>query len=276
MLHNRSRPVEGPRLRYGRDGEAEVSFPPDTKAFLYYFTPPGKPRIAGELRLRVTSCDDPASFESGYDLLTSDGRPWSRSFIGLSKYHIPLYEKLREEHLVPDDLDAVLSTFPPNLPIGKYNNQRLYTLNDTLIVDFDHSPSFSVITEQGMEVLQFNSAFYDSTVNRRPYTGAYTNHHLSIDDSNESVGSVLVRFERSTLPEHQGTRTVVLRILKIITSLKCVIPHYDGNVVMPEEGELHRRYRRYANYKPNLRVWNIDIDKRKGAFVRSLKLLWDA
>ena len=46
----------------------------------FYTTPcqKKKPRIAEELRLRVTSSDDPASFDSGSDLLRTDGLPWSR------------------------------------------------------------------------------------------------------------------------------------------------------------------------------------------------------
>ena len=87
------------------------SYPSDTKAFLYYFTSPEIPRIAAELRLRIALSDDPASFESGSDLLRTDGLPWRRSLYALSQYYFPLFEKLREERLVPDDLDTVLSTF---------------------------------------------------------------------------------------------------------------------------------------------------------------------
>ena len=66
---------------------------------------PERPRILGlgELRLRVTSSDDPASFESGSDLLRRDGLPWRRPLYLLSTYFPPMYEKLREEQLVPDD-----------------------------------------------------------------------------------------------------------------------------------------------------------------------------
>ena len=106
-----------------------------------------------------------------------------------------------------------------------------------------------------------------------PYTGASTNHHISINDSNKSIGSALVRFERSTLPEHVGTRTVVLRFLKILTPVKCVIPNYDGSIVPPKEGELHRKYRKRIFTRSNPPVWSIDIDKSN--MLRSLKLLWD-
>ena len=68
----------------------------------------------------------------------------------------------------------------------------------------------------------------------------------------------MARFERSTLPEHKDTRTVVIRFLKIITPLTCVIPNYDEHTGIPrpvEEGGLHQRAFRFAN-----RVWNINID----------------
>ena len=135
---------------------------------------PERPRIAGELRLRVTSSDDPASFESGFGPLANR---WSRPLCALSKYYLPFYEKLREERLVPDDLDRVLLTLPAARLIYS-KSHILYTLNDTFIVDFGtHKPTFSVITEQGVEVLKL-PFFLDfrRTQRRTPYTGAYTNH----------------------------------------------------------------------------------------------------
>jgi hypothetical protein len=143
---------------------------------------PEKPRIAGELRFRVTSNDDPASFESGSDLLRTDGLPWSRPLYVLSKSYLPLYEKLREERFVPDDLDRVLLTLPSAKP--NYCGSRFfYTLNDTFTVDFSKNMlTFFVITEQGMKKLPNKGLFCDQRrmFNRTPYTGAYTNHHLSM------------------------------------------------------------------------------------------------
>ena len=157
------------------------SFPPNTNAFLYYFTPPDKPRIAGELRLRVTSSDDPASFESGSDLLRMDGQIWSRPLCYLSKLYFHLYQKLREELLVPDDLDTALSTLLSKNP--RYRRSRiLYTLNDTFVADFNSSGmNFVVITEKGMAKLRTSWIFFDTREmwNCAPYTGAYTNHLLS-------------------------------------------------------------------------------------------------
>ena len=95
-----------------------------------------------------------------------------------------------------------------------------------------------------------------------------------IDYSHEFVGSALVRFERSTLQDHNGTRIVVLRFLKIITPVKCVIPDYDGYICCPKEGELHRRSRKF--FRMDQSVWSVNIDKSKGSMIPGLRLLWDA
>ena len=146
--------------------------------------PPEKPRIAGELRLRVVSSIDPASFESGSDLLLPNGRIWTRPLYYLSKYNPLLYEKLREERLVPDDLDTAISTLPSKEP--KYRRSHLlYTLNDTFFIDFSTCHSYLiVVTEQGVETIPFRGLFLDGRGWRKgtprtyytPYTGAYTNH----------------------------------------------------------------------------------------------------
>ena len=94
---------------------------------------------------------------------------------------------------------------------------------------------------------------------------------ISIDCSHESVGSALARFERSTPQEHNGTRTVVLRFLKIITPVKCVKPLYDGYICCPKEGELYQKNK----LEPSQRVWSVNIDKSKGVIIRGLQLLWD-
>jgi hypothetical protein len=93
-----------------------------------------------------------------------------------------------------------------------------------------------------------------------------------IDYSHEFVGSALARFERSTLPDHKGTRTVVLRFLKIITPVTCVIPRYDDHICCPEEGELYRSSTN-SNRRKQI-VWSINIDK-PSIRQRGLQLLWD-
>jgi hypothetical protein len=75
----------------------------------------------------------------------------------------------------------------------------------------------------------------------------------------------------------------VLRFLKIITPVKCVERLYDGHIVQPEKGELHRRYtqNRILTAELDPPVWSVDIDEqesvmaRVGVMARGLQLLWD-
>ena len=161
-----------------------LAYPPHTKAFLYYFMSPDKPRIAGELRLRVTSSDDAASFESGSDLLRQDGRPWRHPLYSVSKLCPLLYEKLKEDQFIPDDLNTALATLPSKKYTSHYRNHFFYSLNDTFIVDFNTTRlTFFVVTEQGVEQLVLYKLFSDSRLQHklcRPYTGAYTSHRLPI------------------------------------------------------------------------------------------------
>jgi hypothetical protein len=85
-------------LRYDRAQELHPSFPPDTKAFLYYFTSPEKPRIAGELRLRVASSDDPASFKSGSVPLAEKYDTESVPFDGFLVASLVAVANLKEPH----------------------------------------------------------------------------------------------------------------------------------------------------------------------------------
>jgi hypothetical protein len=190
---------------------------------------------------------------------------------------------------LPDDWVTFLSTVPPKLLI-RSKTQLLSTLNDPFIVDFSiRYVSLFAFTQQGIETLPFIGPFIEERhgpTRISPYTGTYTNHHLRvliplrlyIDDSNESVGSALVRFERSSLPEHEGTRTVVLRFLKIITPVKCVIPFYNHYIKEPKEGERHqRRCRRVTTKKSSQPVWSLNIDALtpKSVMTRALQLLWE-
>ena len=83
----------------------------------------------------------------------------------------------------------------------------------------------------------------------------------------------MIRLERSTLPEHTDTRTIVLRFVKIITPVKCVILNYDGYICFPKEGELYRRSRN--SIKSDTPVWSVNIDESIGANPRGLRLVWD-
>ena len=105
--------------------------------------------------------------------MDKNGQTWVRPLFFLSKYHIPLYEKLREELFVLVDLNTALSTFPDRFPHYRgYYQKSLYALNDTFILNFG-SPEqrFTVITEQGKKTLRLPLLFGEYGAKHLPYTG---------------------------------------------------------------------------------------------------------
>ena len=91
----------------------------------FYSTLRRQKGIVGELR---PLSDDPASFESGSDLLTLNGRPWSRSHFTLSQKNLILTEGLGGTIC-----SGRLGLGRSFIDFTSWNrrSQILYTLNDT-------------------------------------------------------------------------------------------------------------------------------------------------
>ncbi|KAF8335215.1 hypothetical protein F5887DRAFT_1079293 [Amanita rubescens] len=71
---------------------SRVGFPGNTQGFFYYHVPPPHlPPAMGQLRFRITPNNDPSTFNSGSDLLTSGPVPW-----GLSLFHLAGSEKYED------------------------------------------------------------------------------------------------------------------------------------------------------------------------------------
>ena len=90
---------------------------------------------------------------------------------------------------------------------------------------------------------------------------------LLIFVSDESSGSALVHFEQSTLPEHEGTQTFVLRIAKI---LEPITPRPGSSFDLAAavvEGSLLPTYTSSGEMKP----WSLtDSDSHNAAQTRVL------
>ena len=72
-------------------------------------------------------------------------------------------------------------------------------------------------------------------------------------------GSALCCFERSNLPQHKGTRTAAIRIVKIISPVACLYPSYNRPITLPVEEELvHRNYKRRG-----IQPLSFNVDSKK-------------
>ena len=109
-------------LPYGHDNCGQLVFPPDTRGFLYYYTPPKAPPLAGEVRFRLAS--DLDSFHDGTDLLSIDKIPWSISLFDLANLstHLRLREQLLADGLISQ---ATLDKWAGNKPPLLYERYRV-------------------------------------------------------------------------------------------------------------------------------------------------------
>lgn len=69
-----------PNARYS----TPTPFPPNSKGYLYYHSPPHLPPSAGELRFRLANID--TSFRDGKDLLTPHGIPWHIPVLSIARH----------------------------------------------------------------------------------------------------------------------------------------------------------------------------------------------
>lgn len=74
------------------------------------------------------------------------------------------------------------------------------------------------------------------------------------------IGSALCSFEQLHSPKETG-RILVMRVNKITSPVKALIPEYDGTVVKPEEGQLIMRRTSGGKLEP----WSYNIDQRGSA-----------
>ncbi|SRR6266550_5186773 len=125
------------RLR-GHKNDQRNPFPPNTRGFLYYHTPPKAPPFVGELRLRcANSLED---FPNGMDLLSTDKfNPWSIPLSSLANK--TTYLTLRAQ-LMLDGLTSqtTLDTWATKVPwlIGP-TRPVLYYFRQPFLFRFDYS-----------------------------------------------------------------------------------------------------------------------------------------
>ncbi|KIM74149.1 hypothetical protein PILCRDRAFT_826517 [Piloderma croceum F 1598] len=202
-----------------------ISFPPGSQGFFYYHTPmPDVPALAGEVRFRLTNGNDPALFLSGVDLIKLDGTPWCipllRAATGVTGYQY-LRQMLVKDGLVTPALLERCDTISEGR--ASSHNRFIHSLGQLFGVDFH----------------KFDTRLY--TCHNDVYQHVII-QRLFADCSNKKAfppyrGTALCRFERSS----QRSRTIVMRVVRITSPVRCVIPNYNGYVPMPVEGELVRR-----------------------------------
>ncbi|KAF9475382.1 hypothetical protein BDN70DRAFT_996477 [Pholiota conissans] len=223
------------QLYYAPTSKSWLPFPPKTRGYLYYHVSPGHSELAGSIRFRL--CESPEDFEGGRDPLAPSGQPWGYTLLELAtrpvrEVFLPLMlaegfvdeetisdlAKLRspQEHHRSPFLFSLAQPFVTNLAFMKAN-VRILTRKKLTQVDLKPSTS-----------AQFMVSYNGKPQWISPLTG-----------------SVKLRLELSTLPEHVSLGpTLVLRVLEIVEPIT-MDPNFTGRVVvLPEPGTIVYRMKR--------------------------------
>ncbi|TFK46179.1 hypothetical protein OE88DRAFT_1041024 [Heliocybe sulcata] len=251
---------EQPRLQL-HYFQKNIPFPMDAQGFLYWHLEKAAPPLSGQVRFRITTSSDPATFPSGRDLQLPDGRIWHMSLFEIareSKYsglraHL-LSEKLVTAKVLDTALDISGSHGPEirrpaagSLLIWKFGQRFLIDLQSHYVYLWviGNSTAERLYLQRlfSVRVCESGSTGISKRVNRTPFTGR-----------------ALVQFECSTLPEHKGTRTVI---------------------VQPKEGGLAMARSPGPRCRQSWIPWSVDVDRpqrggeSRGRLSRALAILFD-
>lgn len=182
-----------------------LQFPSQSSGFLYYHQPQDAPLLAGELRFRLTPSNLPQSFSQGKDCLTPDGVVWKIPLLTLYRfpYHRRICRQLQLDGFISDALHSKVRNVVKTSHCPRDTSIILHSLHQVFPINFAATRiRFFALGDSTCRRVDITYPFRMSdTMNKRasPYTS-------------KGFG----RFELSTLPEHAGTRTVVLRVVKLV------------------------------------------------------------
>ncbi|KAG6856860.1 hypothetical protein H0H87_012677 [Tephrocybe sp. NHM501043] len=237
-------------LRYAYRSDI-VPFPPNTRGFLYYHTYRNLPPTCGEIRFRLTVDSNPGNFADGTDLIGCDAIPWSISSLTLSlSSYANARKQLEDDRLISKSLSNNMDTLRGTFKVTKSYPREMYYLEQPFMFDMNWALArFKLVTATEVRPMQLQKLFVDQREGGK-------------------LGRLLLRFERSRLPDDVGTNTAVLRVLKILDPIKLSIPGYDAHIPLPEAGSLLLKQK----YSRTL-VCSWDLDDGRDHVASALKIL---
>ncbi|KAF5377847.1 hypothetical protein D9615_006724 [Tricholomella constricta] len=247
------------RFTYLSSRLSKKPFPPNTRGFLYWHHDPSLPPTAGGIRFRLGDEADPNLFSTGTDLLYPNAMPWTIHLLSLAcgSDYGSMKAQLIAERLVDA---ASFESLEKGTAHHNWNSTYIHKLDQPFELDITRALTIRIISPPRFGVAKLQGHFSDLRVSVRsiPYNGR-----------------ILVRFEPSPFPEHARPAprppVIVLRVLKILTPIKVILPQYDMHVPVPVEGAL-------LGKKPKggfrNRVFSIDLE-RAPKYHRDLNILVD-
>ncbi|KAJ6552587.1 hypothetical protein DFH09DRAFT_1319038 [Mycena vulgaris] len=248
-------PVE---LSYG----SARRFPEHARGFFYYYSHPPAESLEAAIRMRITSNSDPASVPDSQDLEWM-GLPWQIPLarVACHRRFAAICDQLIRENLVTEaQLSRCRHLFRDGKPVP---GALLFRLDSPFLFTFGELVRLCFLGDVRRRLELGNLSRICGCAD--PARG----HYYS-----DWTGSAVVRFERSTLPEHADQRVLHLRILKIVEPVSCTVNPlgYSGQLLQPEEGELLKVRNRHGV----LHAWEHKVDPGRRYDDGTIRQLWDS
>lgn len=241
-----------------------LPFPPQTQGFLYWYKEPDAPILASEVRFRITGSPEVGQFSSGQDLRLPEGKVWHISLFDISRYtnFLTLRTVLLNDGLINQELldraAKVMVLQGSRVMRPASDSQFIWKFGQPFMLHFGMKNQFWIL---GSSDCQWSSIMnmYAKAKGEPAFTGRY-----------------LAQFEPSAFPQHRGTRTVVLRIVRILELGKTGGAPPKMPIPLPREGDFAYARTRGSNaVRQEWVPWSVDVDKVETPARRALKILFE-
>ncbi|EPQ61311.1 hypothetical protein GLOTRDRAFT_135806 [Gloeophyllum trabeum ATCC 11539] len=245
-----------------RRPEDPPTFPAGTRGFLYWYKEADAPPLAADVRFRLVKSPHVRDFSSGDDLRQPDGNVWRISMFRIARYerYSTLRTLLLSERLITQDMLDLAAQASGS------NGRRVARPRSSSQLVWKFGQPFPVRLRKDAKIVLW--------IVGRSAVRRFRLQHIDVQEQIQDVdegspfmtnprdtltyfssGKCFVQFERSALPPHEGTRTVVLRVVKTCESTLSSV-----TVPQPQEGELV-----YTRNRQKIRVpWSVNVDEIKG------------
>lgn len=168
---DRAHSCQGARMHFIHKATEYFPFPNGTRGF-YYFRDAGAkaPKIAGEIRFRVTPNESPASFPGGVDLLLPNAMPWRIPLLCISQNlaYKGIRQTLLQDKLVDKRTIDLCRRLQSQEPVHR-SSRIIHSFGQLFSIRFDVGINSSVhlLTHKDCQLVRLHKL---SAHNNFPYT----------------------------------------------------------------------------------------------------------
>ncbi|KAJ7779515.1 hypothetical protein DFH07DRAFT_950581 [Mycena maculata] len=230
--------------------DVHLNMPVTSRGFLYYYTPPGLGPLASSIRLRCIPDRSAEAFHLADDFTFSNGLPWQIMAGQMGVYDA--YEGLRKKLLYDglwtiEDHKRIFDIFSKRRIL--YPDRTLFSLEQDFPLTLN---AHLTLTMVGKSEASSFGLYFLGTKKDKEWMWPF-------------AGDTIARFERAP----PGKSAMRMRIVRVLTPIRRIIPGYSGPYLEPVEGELLSVVRKSGEIRP----WTLPLTDSGNS--KALRLLMD-